>query len=161
VARSPLVSAPSTVGQLLVSPVDGTLYALETYGGTCQSTDGGTTWRQVNRDSGWLAVDAARGDLYLAGRRLHCSRDGGRTWADLSAGLPYNAGLGSYAIYWIAVNPDPRVLYTRYHRSTDGGSTWAALETPAAFVPRLLLPGPRPAVYGSVNGQVARYQEGS
>jgi hypothetical protein len=151
---------PSTVGQLLVSPVDGALYALEAYGGTFQSTDGGGTWQQIHLDGGWLAVDPVRGDLYLAGRRLQHSRDGGRTWTNLSAGLPFNAGTGSYAAYWVAVNPAPLVLYTRYHRSSDGGNRWEPLETPATFVPRLLLPGARPAVYGSVNGQAARYQEG-
>lgn len=157
--RSGVTGAPSTVGQLLVSPTDGTIYALETYGGTYKSTDGGRTWGQIHRDGGCLAVDAAQGDLYLAGRRLQRSGDGGQTWADLSAGLPFNAGTGSYAAYWVAVNPDPLVLYTRYHRSVDGGVTWTALEAPASFVPRLLLPGARPAVYGSVNGQAARYRE--
>jgi photosystem II stability/assembly factor-like uncharacterized protein len=152
--------APSTVGQLLVSPVDGAVYALETYGGTFRSGDGGTKWEQVNGDSGWLAVDTERGDLYLAGRRLQRSTDGGKTWADLSAGLPFNPTTGAYAAYWVAVNPSPLVLYTRYHRSTDAGVTWEPLGTPAYFVPRLLLPGDRPAVYGSVNGQAARYLEG-
>jgi photosystem II stability/assembly factor-like uncharacterized protein len=151
--------APSTVSQLLVSPVDGTLYALETYGGTYRSADGGETWAQINGDSGWLAVDPGRGDLYLAGRRLQHSTDSGTSWTDLSAGLPFNAGTGTYATYWIAVNPVPLVLFTRYHRSTDGGATWQSLETPASFVPRLLLPGVRPAIYGSVNGQAARYEE--
>jgi hypothetical protein len=156
--RPGLGSARSTVGQLLVSPVDGVLYALETYGGTFRSTDGGATWGQIHEDGGWLAVDAARGDLYLAGRRLQRSSDGGQTWTDLSAGLPFNAGTGSYAVYWVAVNPEPLVLYTRYHRSMDGGATWVALDTPATLVPRLLLPGERPALYGSVNGQAARYR---
>jgi photosystem II stability/assembly factor-like uncharacterized protein len=154
-----LSSAPSTVGQLLVGPVDGAVYALQTYGGTSKSTDDGTSWERIHEDGSWLAVDAVRGDLYLAGRRLQRSGDGGHTWTDLSAGLPFNAGTGSYAAYWVAVNPEPLVLYTRYHRSTDGGSTWVPLETPATFIPRLLLPGARPAVYGSVNGQAARYRE--
>lgn len=151
--------APSTVGQLLVSSVDGALYALETYGGTFRSTDGGGTWERVNGDSGWLAVDTTRGDLYLAGRRLQRSTDGGMTWTDLSAGLPFNPDTGTFAVYWVAVNPTPLVLYTRYHRSVDAGVTWEPLETPASFVPRLLLPGAQPAVYGSANGQAARYLE--
>jgi len=158
VVRLGPAAVPATVGQLLVSPVDGSVYALQTYGGTAKSTNGGVTWEQIHEDGSWLAVDAARGDLYLAGRRLQRSDDGGQTWADLSVGLPFNAGTGSYAVYWVAVNPDPLVLYTRYHCSTDGGITWIALETPATFIPRLLLPGARPAVYGSVNGQTARYR---
>ncbi len=151
--------SPSTVGQLLVDPRDGALYALETQGGTFRSTDGGKSWTQINADSGWLALDAQRGDLYLAGRRLQRSTDGGKSWADLSAGLPFSPATGSYIAFWVGVNPSPLVLYTRYHRSTDGGATWEPLEVPASFVPRLLLPAESPAIYGSVNGQAGRYRE--
>lgn len=151
--------SPSTVGQLLVDPRTGALYALETYGGTFRSTDGGKSWTQINADSGWLALDAQRGDLYLAGRRLLRSTDGGKTWADLSAGLPFSPATGSYVTFWVGVNPSPLVLYTRYHRSTDGGATWEPLDIPAAFVPRLLLPADFPVIYGSVNGQAGRYRE--
>ncbi len=151
--------AAETVGQLAVSPVDGALYALEPYGGAFKSTDEGATWQQVNADSGWLAIDPQRGDLYLAGRRLQHSTDGGRTWADISAGLPYNPQTGGYATYWIAVDPDSLIFYTRYHRSTDGGASWESLPTPANFVPRLLVPGKTPVIYGSINGQAGRYRD--
>jgi photosystem II stability/assembly factor-like uncharacterized protein len=151
--------AAGTVGQLLVNPLDGTLYALEAYAGAFRSSDGGATWTQVNVDSGWLAVDARRGDLYLAGRRLQRSTDGGQSWQDIGRGLPYDPQRGAYAAYWIGVNPEPLALYTRYHRSTDGGVTWEPLESPSSFVPRLLLAGNGPVIYGSVNGQAGRYQE--
>jgi len=150
--------AAGTVGQLLISPVDGALYAVEAYGGTFKSTDGGATWQQVNTDGGWLAIDPQHGTLYLAGRRLQCSDNGGRTWIDISSNLPYNPQTGVYATYWVGVVPEPLVLYTRYHRSMDGGVSWEQLETPANFVPRLLVLGPVPTLYGSINGQTGRYQ---
>jgi len=151
--------AAGTVGQLLVSPVDGALYALEAYGGTFKSTDGGATWQQINTDGGWLAIDAQHGTLYLAGRRLQCSENSGRTWIDISSNLPYNPQTGTYATYWIGVIPEPLVLYTRYHRSRDGGVSWELLETPVNFVPRLLVPGKTATIYGSINGQAGRYQD--
>lgn len=151
--------APGTVGQLLVSPVDGALYAVGDYSGTFRSTDGGTSWTLLNGDSGQVAVDPLRGDLYLAGRRLQRSSDGGQSWEDLSAGLPYDPRAGTYATFWIAVHSDPLVLYTRYYRSLDGGTTWERLQTPLTFIPRMLLPGVQPSIYGSVSGQAGRYDD--
>ena len=153
--------AAGTIGQLLVSPLDGALYALEAYTGTFRSTDGGATWVQISDDGGWLAIDPLRGDLYLAGRRLQRSTDGGATWKNLSRGLPYDPRTGAYTTAWIGVNPQPLTLYTRFHRSTDGGATWQRLEAPTSFVPRLLQPGERPVIYGSVNGRAGRYLEAS
>ena len=151
--------AAGTVGQLLVNPVDGALYALEAYAGTFRSTDGGASWCHVHADGGWLAIDPREGTLYLAGRRLQRSADGGQTWAEISAGLPYDPQRGGYATYWIGVHPDPLVLCTRYHRSRDGGVSWQPLEAPASFIPRALLPGKQLTLYGSLNGQAGCYQE--
>ncbi len=157
--------AAGTVGQLLVNPLDGAVYALESYAGTFRSDDGGAHWTQVNGEGSCMAIDPMRGTLYLAGRRLQSSGDGGKTWADLSAGLPYDPQTGAYATYWIAVSADPPVLYTRYHRSTDGGATWQRLQAPAAFLPRLLVPAQQVdnagqvSIYGSMNGQAGRYDE--
>lgn len=151
--------SPGTVSQLLVHPVDGALYAVEAYVGTFRSADGGVSWQQISAESGWLAVDTRRGDLYLAGRRLQRSTDGGRTWVDLSAGLPFNPRTGAYVTSWVAVNPQPWTVYTRYHRSGDGGATWEPLETPPAFLPRLLVPGSEPVLYGSLSGLAGRYRD--
>jgi photosystem II stability/assembly factor-like uncharacterized protein len=151
--------AAGTVGQLLVHPLDGDLYALVDHSGTFRSTDGGESWSRINDDGGQMAIDPQRGHLYLAGRRLWCSVDNGATWQDLSAGLPFDSRTGVYALSWIAVNPDPLVLYTRHHRSIDGGESWGELPTPAAFVPRLLVPGAQPILYGSLAGEGGRYEE--
>lgn len=151
--------APATVEQLLVNPLDGALYALPAGGGIFRSPDGGATWQQIYGDPGRLAIDPQRGDLYLAGRRLWRSGDDGKTWADLGPGPPGNHR-GSGAAYWIAVNPQPLLLYTHRHRSDDGGHSWESLEIPPGFMPRLLLPGNRPILYGSLNGQAGRYLEG-
>jgi hypothetical protein len=153
--------AAGTVGQLLVSPVDGALYALEPYAGTFRSADGGASWNRISTDGGWLAIDPQHGSLYLAGRRLQCSDSGGQRWIDLSANLPYDPQTGIYATYWVGVNPEPLVLCTRYHQSHDGGCSWERLAAPANFVPRLLVPGRAPVIYGSVSGQAGRYQDNS
>lgn len=145
--------------QLLVSPVDGALYAVASDSGTFRSTDGGRTWEGIIGDGGRLAVDLERGALYLAGRRLWRSTDGGKTWDDLSAGLPYDPRTRTYAIFWVGVNSEPWVIYTRYHYSTDGGVTWEALKVGVGFVPRLLVPGEQPTIYGSFNGRAGRYRE--
>ncbi len=150
---------PGVVTQLLASPLDGALYAVEAKVGTFRSDDGGVGWRMLLGDAGRLALDPVRGDLYLAGRHFWRSTDGGKTWADRSAGLPFDPRLGVYRSGWVAVNPEPWVLYTRYHRSTDGGATWEALEVGPGFVPRLLVPGEEPAIYGSFNGRAGRYRE--
>ena len=151
--------APGVVVQLLGSPLDGALYAVEANVGVFRSDDGGESWRLLLRDAGWLAVDPVRGDLYLAGRRFWRSTDGGKSWANRSAGLPFEARLGVYRSGWVAVNPEPWVVYTRYHRSTDGGETWEALEVERGFVPRLLVPGEEPVIYGSFNGRAGRYRD--
>ncbi|MGC9084297.1 MAG: WD40/YVTN/BNR-like repeat-containing protein [Anaerolineae bacterium] len=151
--------APGVVVQILVHPLEGALYALEAGVGIFRSEDGGANWRLLLRDAGWLAIDPKRGDLYLAGRRFWRSGDGGRSWVDLSAGLPWDARLGVYRSGWVAVNPEPLVLYTREHRSTDGGVTWEALGVEVGFVPRLLVPGEEPVIYGSFNGRAGRYRD--
>ncbi len=157
--RCPTSISPP-VGHLLVHPLDGALYAsLSPDGGTFRSTDGGKTGEMVHGDGGYLAVDALRGDLYLAGRRLQRSTDGGRTWEDLSAGLPYDPRRGLFLSGWIAVEPAGGRLYTRYHRSTDGGKTWERLGWKAGFVPRLLVAGPVPTLYGSFNGRAGCYRD--
>ncbi len=151
--------AAGTIGQLLVSPVDGAVYAVESYAGTFRSEDGGANWSRISREGGWLAVDPQHGSLYLAARRVLCSDNRGETWIDISGNLACDPQTRAYGAYWIGVNPEPLALYTRYHRSTDGGVSWDLLETPVSFVPRLLVPEQR-AIYGSISGQAGRYQDG-
>ncbi|MBN1484672.1 MAG: hypothetical protein JXA37_08115 [Chloroflexia bacterium] len=150
---------PGIIGQLLCDPLDGALYAAQEGAGLFRSPDGGETWRQLHKDSGRLALDEHRGQLYLAGRKLWRSPDGGEHWQCLSAGLSWQVHGGIYAPSWIALNPSCGALYTRQHRSVDEGASWEPLETPRGFIPRLLLPGTRTVIYGSVQGQTGRYCE--
>jgi photosystem II stability/assembly factor-like uncharacterized protein len=155
---------PRTVTGLLVHPRSGTLYAVEEQMGTFKSADGGRTWAAVHRGSGYLTVDAESGALYLAGRALWRSRDGGETWQDISGDLPIHQRTLSRLLTWVGVGSDPAVLYVqRYHlqvfRSTDGGETWTSLGTQVRFVPREIQAGPNAVLYGSSEGTLARYVE--
>lgn len=118
--------------------------------GVFRTEDGGKTWTRmlfVNPSTGCsdLALDPANPDVLYAGmwqfRRgpdffrsggpgsgLYRSRDGGRTWEELTTGLP----AGEKGRIAVAVAPsEPRIVYavveakrTALYRSDDGGETW-------------------------------------
>lgn len=149
---------------LLVDPGTGALYARTAQARTFRSDDGGSTWTRLRGDVGPLALNEATGALYSGGVRLQRSTDGGAHWAFIDAGLPYDTRHGTYGIEWIAVNPDPAIVYvqTRAYtlfRSVDGGATWTPLEIPpyARFIARGLRTGPNPTIYGSVSGTLGWY----
>jgi len=154
VTSGPVREAPGdqagTVRQIAVSPVDGAVYAVQSYAGAFRSDDGGASWKRISTEGGWLAVDPQHGSLYLAGRRVLCSESRGERWIDISGNLACDPQIRVYGVQWIGVNPEPLVLYTRCHCSTDGGLSWERLDAPASFMPRLLVPGNTPVIYGSV-----------
>ncbi|MEM1203037.1 MAG: glycosyl hydrolase [Acidobacteriota bacterium] len=120
--------------------------------GVFLTTDGGETWERVLGDEAWvgateLVIDPRNPDrLYAAtwqrhrnvaaylgggpGTGLHRSTDGGRTWQELTRGLPQ----GSMGKIGLTISPqDPDVLYAAIeldrrtgavYRSTDRGSSW-------------------------------------
>ncbi len=120
--------------------------------GVFLTTDGGATWERVLGDEEWvgatdLAIDPRDPDrLYAAtwqrhrnvaaymgggpGTALHRSVDGGRTWQQLTEGLPE----GRMGKIGLAISPqDPDVLYAAIeldrrtgavYRSSDRGSSW-------------------------------------
>ncbi|MGH9841149.1 MAG: hypothetical protein ACREEM_20540 [Blastocatellia bacterium] len=129
-AGPPLAPAPNS-----------TLYAAISRGsdsrllGIFKSTDGGGTWTQTTTPSPntggtfyalALAVDPADANIVYygtltnainTGGTLWRSRDGGQTWADLSAGNGVTGGL-HVDTHWIAVSPANRnILFT----ANDGG----------------------------------------
>jgi photosystem II stability/assembly factor-like uncharacterized protein len=153
---------PRTVIGLEVHPRTGALYAVEEQMGVFKSTDGGRTWATIHRGSGYLAIDPHSDTLYLAGRALWRSGDGGETWMDVSGDLPLHRKTLSHLLTWVGVQADPPVLYAQwYHlltfRSTDGGATWTALDVEGRFLPREIQAGPHPTLYGSVKGTLGRY----
>jgi len=130
--------------------VTGHLWDANDERGVYQTTDGGKTWARllfVNRDTGCadLALDPQnpavlyaamwqfrrRADFFTSGgpgSGLFKSTDGGKTWVQLTNGLP----AGEKGRIAIAVAPSkPNVLYavvearqTALYRSDDAGATW-------------------------------------
>ena len=120
--------------------------------GVFLTTDGGDTWQQVLGDEEWvgateLVIDPRDPDrLYAAtwqrhrnvaaylgggpGTGLHRSTDGGRSWQELTSGLP-EGSMGKIGLDISPQNPD--VLYAAIeldrrtgavYRSSDRGSSW-------------------------------------
>jgi photosystem II stability/assembly factor-like uncharacterized protein len=105
------------------------------------STDGGTSWRQVESLSGADAMGwAFAGDQVLVGGHpgLFVSEDGGRTFEMRNEGLPatdvHALGAGEGMIY--GASPDAGVF-----ASTDDGRTWELRtgEVGHAFMGRILV----------------------
>jgi photosystem II stability/assembly factor-like uncharacterized protein len=123
--------------------------------GLYMTTDGGTTWTQTLGDDEWtgvtdIAIDPRNPDvLYAAtwdrhrtvaaymgggpGTGLHKSTDGGRTWTELSTGLP-TSNMGKIGL---TISPhQPDVLYAAIeldrrkggvYRSSNAGASWTKM----------------------------------
>jgi photosystem II stability/assembly factor-like uncharacterized protein len=127
--------------------------------GVYRTSDGGKTWRKahyVNPDTGCgdLAIDPQEPDVVYAamyevrrrpyfftsggpGSGLYRSKDGGKTWQELTAGLP-SGDLGRIGL---AIAPSrPSTVYaiveakeTALYRSDDGGENWRKTSEGEAF----------------------------
>jgi photosystem II stability/assembly factor-like uncharacterized protein len=142
------------------SPLDGSLLWAGTDDGLLHVTrDGGKTWRDVtpppltpwskislleashfDRDTAWAAVNTFR--LDDARPHVYRTRDGGKTWAHVTAGIPDDEGVVN------AVREDPKrrdLLYAGAERqvwvSFDGGDRWHSLRVnmPATSVRDLVV----------------------
>lgn len=109
---------------LVVSPTDGSRLYVGGHEGVAVSTDGGSTWRQVESLAGADAMGWAfsEGKILVGGHPgLFISTDGGRTFEARNDGLPatdiHALGAGDGIIY--AASPAAGVF-----ASTDGGDTW-------------------------------------
>ncbi len=148
-------------------------FNLDGYPGTglFKSTDGGSSWAQLNLPSGGglyyigkIAV-ASDGTVYAAGYwDAYKSTDQGTTWKELH--------LTDGAADDIAIDPtNSSVIYASYgsswsgdsasygvHKSTDGGTTWTWLKSgvpPASQVTRMSLaisPSDNQILYAGING---------
>ncbi len=159
-----------TITVVAVSPVDtDVLWAGTDDGNVWVSSDGGTAWTQVNPPglAYWVTdiapdpFDAQVAYLTVTGYRtgdrlpyLRVTRDLGRTWQDLSAGLPQvplNAVLPDSE--WrgrIFVGSDVGV-----HVSDDGGATWSVLRggMPVVVVMDLYRHDPSLTLYAATHGR--------
>ncbi|MEM8896727.1 MAG: glycosyl hydrolase [Bacteroidota bacterium] len=132
--------------------VQGPLWSSGGERGVFMSTDGGENWTQTLGDDEWvgatdLAIDPRDPmTLYAAtwqrhrtvaaymgggpGTGLHKSTDGGKSWKELTSGLP-KSNMGKIGLAISPINPD--VLYAAIeldrrtggvYKSTDKGETW-------------------------------------
>jgi photosystem II stability/assembly factor-like uncharacterized protein len=95
------------------------------YSGIFYSTDSGQTWTNIRGDNyshpvikdSQFSVASITGNKFIVGSlytgKVYLSEDKGKTWQDISAGLPTNAGIGA-----IAVIDDK--LYLGTNNSTEG-----------------------------------------
>jgi len=133
-----LVIDPSTSGATAV------LYAGTNGGGVYKSTDGGTTWTQMNNFLGnvfitSLAVHPTTTSTVFAGTSngLYKSTDGGATWSQTSlVNKPCpSCGTNAYSVSSVTFAPSaPSTMFvtspsSSTARSTDGGSTWTVLNS--------------------------------
>jgi len=108
------VAAPSTssdVTGLAVHPsLPTTLYAATSWAGVFKSTDGGSSWTELDKapDSGnCVVVNPSNPNEVFVGSSdgIEYSADGGATWTDLSAGL------AAKNVVWIEIDGPARLVY--------------------------------------------------
>ena len=163
--RGTPAAAPSRRGVIYTvapSPLDaGLIWAGSDDGLVHVTRDGGRSWQDVtppqlvpwakvslleashfDRDTAWAAINCSR----LDDTRPHVlrTRDGGRSWQELTAGIPPDEGVVN------AVREDPKrrdLLYAGTERqvwvSFDGGERWQSLRVnmPATSVRDLVVKG--------------------
>jgi photosystem II stability/assembly factor-like uncharacterized protein len=156
------VSQRGVIYAVAPSPLDASLLWAGTDDGLVHVTwDGGRTWRDVtpgdlvpwakvsmleashfHRETAWAAVNTFRLDDIRP--HVYRTRDGGRTWAHVTAGIPEGEGIVN------AVREDPQrrdLLYAGSERqvwvSFDGGDHWQSLRVnmPATSVRDLVVKG--------------------
>lgn len=125
---------PSNYGCLALDPRDAGVAYVGGSGGVWRTRDGGVHWRRLSLSASPLlavvsiAIDPTNpARLYVGakeGTHVYLARtlDGGRTWARVRSGLPFQ----------ILIHPaDPRRVYTTgpayVQASTDGGDHWRGL----------------------------------
>jgi len=150
-----------TISAIAPSPKEGDRVWIGTDDGIIQVTrDGGKSWHNVTPSvigdwskvsiidasptdpaTAYAAVDRHRLDDFEP--HLYRTHDDGRTWADISAGLP----AGSYVITVRQDQSEPRLLFagtrTGVHVSVDDGDHWRPLQAnlPPTGVNDLLIHG--------------------
>lgn len=129
-----VLSAPTLVESIAVSPTDDSTLLIGTENGIYMSTDGGSTWS--------VASDQTKGELVTAicflpesprvayayaGSGTIKSVDGGRTWASISRG----PGVADTILNMSADPHNQNILYAssndNVYKTTDGGISWTLI----------------------------------
>lgn len=107
------------------------------HGGVSASSDGGRSWQPLGTQADAMSLDAAPdGSIVIAGHEVFAaSRDDGRTWADIQAGLP------SLDIHGFARDPaDPARMWAYLAtgglwESRDEGRSWERIQQQNVIFP--------------------------
>lgn len=154
-----LVVDPANPDNLYVSGVIEELCALQ-HVEACtgfRSTDGGESWRCMKGNDHALAIDPRRpSTLYGGGdNRIFKSTNAGRSWMNVTAGLPGGTG-GTVSALAVAPGQNGAVFAgtdAGVVRSLDGGATWRVLRNGLprkAIIPELVIAPSAPSILYAV-----------
>jgi photosystem II stability/assembly factor-like uncharacterized protein len=138
----PKVAVDAKNPDIVYVAAEGKLYdtAMDCERGLFKSTDGGKTWTNVfplkDRGVGDFVVDPQNSDVVIAGayktfrrawtyidrqpgNHLYKTTDGGKTWKELTAGLPLTINLGRTGLTIFEKNPS--IVYARVDEEIDLG----------------------------------------
>ena len=148
-----------TIFSLLMDPASPDIVYAGTTSGIHKSTNGGASWQNLAGSSIGavvLVMNPANHNIIYAGNSpnggVTKSLDGGVTWA------PVNAGLGSPAVFALAIDPrSPQVLYVGTTgigawKTTNGGQSWSHLDIDTSVWSLLVDPDDSQVVYAGTNG---------
>jgi PKD repeat protein len=130
------VNQGRTISKLLIHPTNAQILIAATSNGIFRTTNGGTSWTQVQTSNSFKDMEFKPGDpntLYATGTRFFKSTDNGVTWSQITSGLPTNTQTNRMAIavtpanaayvYVIAGDASSSGFLGLY-RSTDSGTTF-------------------------------------
>lgn len=125
-----------TIRRLLINPTNAQILIAFTSNGIYRTTNGGTSWTQVQATNSFRDGEYKPGDpntVYGAGTRFWKSIDGGVTWTNTATGLPANTSVDRFSIavtpanvnyvYILAGSAANNGFYGVY-RSADSGATF-------------------------------------
>ena len=135
------VSEGYLIARLLMSPLDSNTLIAATNAGVYKTSDGGNTWTADSTIYGLTGMEfnpLNPNTIYTCGTQLYKSVDGAATWHHITAGLPYAAASGGFAIgltpadtscVYILVSDTPSAgaayqPFTGIYRSLDAGFTF-------------------------------------
>jgi PKD repeat protein len=126
------------ISKLLIHPTNNQIVLAFTSNGIYRTTNGGTSWTQVQNTNAFKDAEFKPGDpntIYAGGTRFWKSTDNGVTWTNITAGLPANTAINRMAIavtldatgtgyVYVLTGSAANSGFYGLYRSTDSGTTF-------------------------------------